>query len=108
MPDRPYVRLSRFAATLSAILALPYWKRRLFLWHRIEPREPRFLYKYRLLDVKQPDTLVFTRDIIVGSRLWLSSPRDFNDPFDMTADVVYEGTLGQRRARIKKLVKERS
>jgi hypothetical protein len=40
----------------------------------------------------------------VHGRFWLSSPRDFNDPFDMTALLSMEGTADERRARFTKMV----
>lgn len=37
------------------------------------------------------------RQVIVESVLWLSSPSDFNDPFDMRCQVVFEGTGVEKR-----------
>jgi len=48
------------------------------------------------------------RDILVESRLWLSSPRDFNDPFDMTARVIFEGSTQSLRKRFKQLIADKS
>jgi hypothetical protein len=39
------------------------------------------------------------RTIVVDSKLRLSSPSSFNDPFDMTAQVVAEGTHDERLRR---------
>jgi hypothetical protein len=47
---------------------------------------PRFLYKFRAA----PDTSDSIRsitDILLNSTLWLSSPTDFNDPFDMAVKI---------------------
>jgi hypothetical protein len=38
-------------------------------------------------------------EILVESHLWLSSPKDFNDPFDMSAKVIVEGTAQEKRER---------
>ncbi len=48
---------------------------------------PRFLYRYSHIDPNEQKSIDHARDIIVRSRLWLSSPRDFNDPFDMKYDL---------------------
>ena len=39
------------------------------------------------------------RDLLVRSRLWLSSPDEFNDPFDMSANIVAKGTAKELRER---------
>jgi hypothetical protein len=39
--------------------------------------------------------------------LWLSSPIDFNDPFDMGARVIVQGSKHDRDARIRRLVEAR-
>jgi hypothetical protein len=44
--------------------------------------------------------------LIVESKLWLSSPDDFNDPFDMAASVTYEGSPEDKRRRYGRLVKQ--
>ena len=45
------------------------------------------------------------RDIIVRSRFWLSSPVDFNDPFDMAAKIVAEASIKETQKRIEGLLK---
>ena len=49
---------------------------------------PRFLYKFR--DTRQEDRL---RSLIVRSQVFLSSPRDFNDPFDTRGKLVIRGGI---------------
>lgn len=46
------------------------------------------------------------RDVLVKSRLWLSSPIDFNDPFDMSANMTVSDDPRERRERVKTLLKE--
>lgn len=62
---------------------------------------PRFLYKYRPITAidltKQVNQL---RDYLVESRLWLSSPSAFNDPFDMRGRFIFEGTPQTRRKHL--------
>jgi hypothetical protein len=75
---------------------------------------PRFRYKYMPLasanidSIQQQSRIKKLRDIILEGRFWLSSPRHFNDPFDMTAHVVIDGTTKQLRARVRELIEERS
>src|SRR4029077_15773202 len=47
------------------------------------------------------------RDVLVRSRFWLSSPLEFNDPFDMSAQLVVEGTVEEKKQRVRALLKER-
>jgi hypothetical protein len=82
---------------------LNYLGRRRLLWRKIEPRLPRFLYKYRSLN--QPHSRTALREILVESVLQLRAPIGFNDPFDMAAHFVIDGTVEQRRARFKELVR---
>jgi len=71
---------------------LPAHKRRKLLNTKSGDKPyPCFLYKFRPLianNMEQTDQL---RDYLVESRLWLSSPTAFNDPFDMRAKFVFEG-----------------
>ena len=76
-------------------------------------RYPRFRYKYKAIGSgtpeereKRADQL---RDILVEGLLWLSSPRDFNDPFDTTAQVIFEpASTEQKRQRIKRIIDQQS
>lgn len=84
---------------------LDYRQRRQFLWHRIKPRLPRFLYKFRTLVPSDATSVDRMRDILVRSRFWLSSPLDFNDPFDTSAKLIAEGTVIEKRRRLGELLK---
>jgi hypothetical protein len=96
-------------------MELPYFWRRVALWRRKE-RSPRFLYKFKALrrpHTRQEGESPFTaesiehlRVIIVRSLLRLSSPDDFNDPFEMSAHWVIEGTTKERVERFTALMKE--
>ena len=96
-----------FEAMVDYLLSLDYRQRREFLWHRVKPRMPRFLYKFRSLDPSNTTSVEHMRDIIVRSRFWLSSPVDFNDPFDMSAQIVVDGTGEEKRQRLDTILKGR-
>jgi hypothetical protein len=103
MPATP----PEFARIAKYLLSLGYRKRRQVLWHRVKPRLPRFLYKFRSLlpaDEKSVDRM---RDILVRSRLWFSSPEDFNDPFDTSIKAVVDGDPQELRNRIDNIFKAR-
>lgn len=85
--------------------ALSYWELRRFLWHRLCPRLERFLYRFRELNPHDPVSVSRVHQIVVGSQLWLSSPEDFNDPFDMSAEIVAEGTLKEKQERFSEMIK---
>lgn len=59
----------------------------------------RFLYKY-----VSPDSLS-VRGLIVDSKIWLASPSSFNDPFEMAAAIVFEGTPSQKMDALKLMAK---
>lgn len=83
------------------VVTLP--KRRLRM--RTPPNAyPRFIYKFRRLDLSDPKAIPRTRDIIVENRLFLSSPDDFNDPFDMQCQVIAKASKDKKRQRITELV----
>lgn len=69
---------------LRVIFGYPLRDRRKYL--HIQYNWPRFLYKFRTTE--NADRL---RSLIVDNMLYLSSPRDFNDPFDMRASLVIKG-----------------
>lgn len=98
----------QFVAVTTNLNRLGYKERRRFLWNRTKPRTKRFLrflYKFRVLDPSDPVSVNRIRDVVVRSRLWLSSPADFNDPFDMSAKFVVEGTIQEKLQRFKQLQK---
>src|SRR5712691_7077049 len=107
-PPRP--SFSTFDPIVRHISSLDYWNCRLFLAKRIGPEKyPHFQYKYKALSSGAMERRTKQlRDILVESRLWLSSPRDFNDPFDMTARVIFEAKPQELRQRFKRLIADRS
>lgn len=96
-----------FDAILSYMRGLSYRQRRIFLWQRARPRVSRFLYKFRALFPADETSVDHMRDILVRSKLWTSSPLDFNDPFDMSAKFIAEGNVKEKRKRIRELLKDR-
>ena len=90
---------SEFELQLGRINSLSYFERRLEIRRFVNPIQSRFLYKYRAIDPYNDESIDRVRDIVVRSRLWLSSPFDFNDPFDMSAKFVIQGTEQERRER---------
>jgi hypothetical protein len=102
-------------AELHALMKMDYNSRRRFIWKRRALWPERFLYRFRSLkrrELDAPGFSIFTdssinalRTIIVDSHLRLSSPLDFNDPFDMAARISIEGTVEQRRERFSTLIK---
>lgn len=108
-PSYPIARFSpnEYMQRWSQMLErLDYRNQRRLLWRKIEPRLPRFLYKYRCMD--QPHSREKLREILVDSVLQLRSPSGFNDPFDMSAHFVIEGSDYQRRTRFKELIRSQA
>jgi len=110
IPDTP-PRPESDDPIIRYVHALPYFHLRIFLAKKISEKYPRFLYKYRPPidpDDSKGKSLSHLRDLIVEGRFYLSSPSQFNDPFDMTAFVMYFGTEQQKRERFKRLFAERA
>lgn len=95
----------QFDTLIAAIEALNYRELRHFLWCQVRPRPERFLYRFRELKPDDPESINRIQQIIVGSQLWLSSPEDFNDPFDMSAEIMVKGTLKEKQNRFHELIK---
>lgn len=93
---------ARLRSDLAALASLPRFERRLKL---PPPLGRRFLYKYRPLDAAAHTD--WLNDYLIESRLWLSTPSSFNDPFDMTCQVVFEGSSQEKRNRLIKLYQNR-
>ena len=71
---------------VAAIFSMSPLERRKFL--HIHNSWPRFFYKFRAFSSE--DRL---RSQIVRNEIFLSSPRDFNDPFDMRGMLVIKGGI---------------
>ena len=95
----------QFDTLIAAIAALNYRELRHFLWCNVRPRPERFLYRFRELNPTDLKSINRIQQIIVGSQLWLSSPEDFNDPFDMSAEIMVKGTLKERKQRFHEFLK---
>jgi Protein of unknown function (DUF2971) len=100
----PHPLDSLFANLMSA----DYLARRRIMRFKIKERPRRFHYKYRPVVFHDPDdkakgyserSIDRLRQIIVNSRLYVSCPAEFNDPFDTAADLIATGTEAQRHER---------
>lgn len=117
MPGPTIIKLSPAANPdkLFAMLASRKYleRRRLMHTNQAPVLAPRYLYKYRGFQRREmrhagdpPFTDLAIRQlstIIIDSLLWLSSPEDFNDPFDLWASWTLEGTEEEKRQRFEAL-----
>jgi len=105
-PPRP--SFPSFDPIVAHVRSLSYFDCRVFLAKRVK-QYPHFQYKYKVLPSERSNPQVrYLRDLLLESRLWLSSPRDFNDPFDMTARVIFEGAPHELHQRFKQLIADKS
>lgn len=96
-----------FDPLVRKIQSLDYWKRRLFFAKQVRSY-PRFQYKYRQLPSDQDPSAPqykFLADLIVENRFYLNSPREFNDPFDMTCTTMIEGSRAEIRRKFLEISK---
>lgn len=67
-----------------------------------QPEEPpEFFYKYR--SMRDSEQRGFLQDILLHNRLYWSSPKQFNDPFDCSPVPTLKGTKAQRHAYVSRL-----
>lgn len=90
----------KFSELLFQISKLSYLKRRVFLKRTVKNPYPSFLYRFISLDLNDDKSIEKLRDVIINSRLWLSSREGLNDPFDTQAKVVIEGNPNQLRKKL--------
>lgn len=90
---------------IDRVHVLPYFERRLAIAKKIAPPPQRFLYKYKPIDTSDKTSIEYIRDILVKSKLWLSSPLDFNDPFDMAAKITIDGSGVEIKKRLSAIMK---
>lgn len=64
---------------------------------------PMFLYKY--MNPNRPSGLDYIENIVIRSRLYLSSPVEFNDPFDTRLAMQLRGTPAERRGGLQRMAK---
>lgn len=94
------------SSDLSAVRdQLSYPELRKFTWHNSVPRFERFIYRYSSVDASSDDSKSRLEDVLLRSRLWLSSPQDFNDPFDCRAFVPLERDPLVKRSKLDKLIR---
>jgi hypothetical protein len=95
---------SRIAAeVIKSLGTLTYKQAREFVAGQKKFGLPRFLYKFRALQTARD--IERLRHILLRSELWLSSPTNFNDPFDMAVKYVFDSTAHEKRERYKAALK---
>ena len=97
----------------AKLMNTDYLLRRRIMRFKIKERPRRFHYKYRPVMLHDPDdkakgfskrSIDRLRQIVVNSRLYVSCPAEFNDPFDTAADLIATGTDTQRQERFDKWI----
>ena len=87
----------------SSLIRKPYLEIRKYL--RTSPNNyPRFLYKYLSPDICDD----WLTDYFLDSYFWLSSSIVFNDPYDTSGQIKYEGSVLQKRTRWNNIVKSQA
>lgn len=64
---------------------------------------PRHLYKYMSFQSDSAESVRNLRSIVVSSNFWLTSPEDFNDPFDMKSTFLPDSDRAAVRRGLQKL-----
>ena len=105
MVTPPNLGTPSFDEYVRYLEGLGYRQRRKFLRHQVSPRLARFLYKFRSLVPSDATSVERMRDILVQCRLRLSSPAEFNDPFDMAGKLVVEGSPVEIRKTLAEIMK---
>lgn len=80
-----------------------YFKRRFSEPNQHPKKYPSYLYKYASFIPSDKNSILYAKTIIVDSNLWLSSPLDFNDPFDCRTHFLTEKISVVQKERFNKL-----
>ena len=104
MDAPPYPVPAELQGSIDALEKLSYFQRRIIVKRRMPGQYPRFFYKFRAANTGDSQLMARLRGFLIDSRLWLSDHASFNDPFDMKADVVIEGTPEEIEARFRSLL----
>lgn len=99
VPTTPYIE-----SVLSDMEKLSHWERRLLFKRRSRDQFPRFFYKFFPLNPEDAKSVRNLRDVVVESRFWLADHERFNDPFDLKANVVFEGAPADKERRLRQLI----
>lgn len=95
-----------FKEYLEYLSELPYFDRRIDINNRFKPKPKRFIYKYKSIDINNNKSKDRIRDLLLKSKLWLSSPEQFNDPFDLSAKIIIQSKGKELRKRYTELYKQ--
>lgn len=65
---------------------------------------PKILYKYRVWkdEKDKKDSYKFHRELLTKRRIYFSSPKDFNDPFD--SKIYFEFDFSDKKKAVKKII----
>lgn len=100
MPDysNPIFGVEDRAQVYEGLMKHAPWARRRWLHESERYRQVRFFYRYQDFDPGIPLSMTKATDLIVESRLYVPSPRTFNDPYEFQARVrLAENPVDRRR-----------
>ncbi len=66
--------------------------------------EPQLLYKYYKFDEDHPE---YTEEIFTKNKIYLPSPKEFNDPFDSKVGLIYDATKKEWKQYLLQVYKRR-
>jgi len=87
-------------ALISHLETLSHLQRRHEINRIFNPKPPRFLFRFVGFDPEDEISIDRVIDALIRSRLWLSSPEDFNDPFDMGIKIEVAASPKERKQRL--------
>ena len=65
-----------------------------------------YRYRYKYFSPMDEERIEYLRDVLVRSRFWLSAPDELNDPFELQCEIMFDGTVAQKRKRLDNLLKD--
>lgn len=92
--------------TIARLRTMPAWQRRKI--HKLMSGGPRgtFVYKYLAFDPANPLSLKKVQDLVVESKLYLSAPSEFNDPYDFRARIILSNDAAEHRAHFRNFARK--
>lgn len=92
-------------SVINALKSADYMSKRHMGWHVVHPKLNRFIYKYTSINPNDAKSMAQLEDIICESKFLLSSPEDFNDPFDCPV-YIQISNIKNIRGKLDQLIRE--
>ena len=100
---RPLFSSKQLPPNIEKLTSQPYGNIRNYIDNNSGSFPPALLYKYLGSKISDKKHL---SNYLLNSCFWMSSPKSFNDPFDMLPELILSNNLSSQRDMLNKLLKK--